>query len=305
MYSLVFLCHKDDLLYWQYYLLGSTGKQFGNTASAIKGPVPDSKDWLLLALHSTAWHRLNVLHANSKSSVLCQILPFQGIFKHSPLNVTIQTVSEQANYSSYLAPFQKEDFARSEQAHMDTHTCRGANIQRHTYTCRGAHTHIKRHVHVQTQTHTHTQHPTKSPFTNLTFQGHTWDDARFPLPLSIPRLLPSASYDICYIQRDTKSSDSLSPLPPATTKPKHTLSPTETVTKQRVIFSEQFNTQLYTLLELNCPALLGLSFSPSFLWTQHSSSVTGLCWSIIFSYFHVIKTTSTSFSLYVYMSEII
>lgn len=156
MYSLVFLCHKDDLLYWQYYLLGSTGKQFGNTASAIKGPVPDSKDWLLLALHSTAWHRLNVLHANSKSSVLCQILPFQGIFNHSTLNVTIQTVSEQANYSSYLAPFQKEDFARSEQAHMDTHTCRGANIQRHTYTCRGAHTHIKRHVHVQTQTHTHT-----------------------------------------------------------------------------------------------------------------------------------------------------
>ena len=122
MSSLVFLCHKDDLLYWQYYLLGSTGKQFGNTASAIKGPVPDSKDWLLLALHSTAWHRLNVLHANSKSSVLCQILPFQGIFKHSTLNVTIQTVSEQANYSSYLAPFQKEDFARSEQAHMDTHT---------------------------------------------------------------------------------------------------------------------------------------------------------------------------------------
>lgn len=201
MSSLVFLCHKDDLLYWQYYLLGSTGKQFGNTASAIKGPVPDSKDWLLLALHSTAWHRLNVLHANSKSSVLCQILPFQGIFKHSTLNVTIQTVSEQANYSSYLAPFQKEDFARSEQAHMDTHTCRGANIQRHTYTCRGAHTHIKRHVHVQTQTHTHTQHPTKSPFTNLTFQGHTWDDARFSLPLFIPRLLRSASYDICYIQR--------------------------------------------------------------------------------------------------------
>ena len=64
------------------------------------------------------------LQANSKSSVLCQILPFQGIFKHSTLNVTIQTVSEQANYSSYLAPFQKEDFARSEQAHMDgrTHT---------------------------------------------------------------------------------------------------------------------------------------------------------------------------------------
>ena len=133
MSSLVFLCHKDDLLYWQYYLLGSTGKQFGNTASAIKGPVPDSKDWLLLALHSTAWHRLNVLHANSKSSVLCQILPFQGIFKHSTLNVTIQTVSEQANYSSYLAPFQKEDFARSEQAHMDT----GARARTHTHT----HTH--------------------------------------------------------------------------------------------------------------------------------------------------------------------
>lgn len=221
MYSLVFLCHKDDLLYWQYYLLGSTGKQFGNTASAIKGPVPDSKDWLLLALHSTAWHRLNVLHANSKSSVLCQILPFQGIFKHSTLNVTIQTVSEQANYSSYLAPFQKEDFARSEQAHMDTHTCRGANIQRHTYTCRGAHTHIKRHVHVQTQTHTHTQHPTKSPFTNLTFQGHTWDDARFSLPLFL--FFSRVHHMTSVISRDTKSSDSLSPLPPATTKPKHTV----------------------------------------------------------------------------------
>lgn len=221
MSSLVFLCHKDDLLYWQYYLLGSTGKQFGNTASAIKGPVPDSKDWLLLALHSTAWHRLNVLHANSKSSVLCQILPFQGIFKHSTLNVTIQTVSEQANYSSYLAPFQKEDFARSEQAHMDTHTCRGANIQRHTYTCRGAHTHIKRHVHVQTQTHTHTQHPTKSPFTNLTFQGHTWDDARFSLPLFL--FFSRVHHMTSVISRDTKSSDSLSPLPPATTKPKHTV----------------------------------------------------------------------------------
>ena len=138
MSSLVFLCHKDDLLYWQYYLLGSTGKQFGNTASAIKGPVPDSKDWLLLALHSTAWHRLNVLHANSKSSVLCQILPFQGIFKHSTLNVTIQTVSEQANYSSYLAPFQKEDFARSEQAHMDT----------------GAQAHTRTHTHTHTYAHT-------------------------------------------------------------------------------------------------------------------------------------------------------
>ena len=269
MSSLVFLCHKDDLLYWQYYLLGSTGKQFGNTASAIKGPVPDSKDWLLLALHSTAWHRLNVLHANSKSSVLCQILPFQGIFKHSTLNVTIQTVSEQANYSSYLAPFQKEDFARSEQAHMDT----------------GAHTH----------THTHTHTIQLSPFTNLTFQGHTWDDARFSLPLFIPRLLPSASYDICYIQRH-KVIWLTKPSTPATTKPKHTLSPTETVTKQRVIFSEQFDTQLYTLLELSCPALLWLSFSSSFLWTQHSSLVTGFCWSIIFPYFHVIKTTSTSFS---------
>ena len=271
MSSLVFLCHKDDLLYWQYYLLGSTGKQFGNTASAIKGPVPDSKDWLLLALHSTAWHRLNVLHANSKSSVLCQILPFQGIFKHSTLNVTIQTVSEQANYSSYLAPFQKEDFARSEQAHMDT----------------GAHTH--------THTHTHTHPIQLSPFTNLTFQGHTWDDARFSLPLFIPRLLPSASYDICYIQRH-KVIWLTKPSTPATTKPKHTLSPTETVTKQRVIFSEQFDTQLYTLLELSCPALLWLSFSSSFLWTQHSSLVTGFCWSIIFPYFHVIKTTSTSFS---------
>ena len=271
MSSLVFLCHKDDLLYWQYYLLGSTGKQFGNTASAIKGPVPDSKDWLLLALHSTAWHRLNVLHANSKSSVLCQILPFQGIFKHSTLNVTIQTVSEQANYSSYLAPFQKEDFARSEQAHMDT----------------GAHTH--------THTHTHTHPIELSPFTNLTFQGHTWDDARFSLPLFIPRLLPSASYDICYIQRH-KVIWLTKPSTPATTKPKHTLSPTETVTKQRVIFSEQFDTQLYTLLELSCHALLWLSFSSSFLWTQHSSLVTGFCWSIIFPYFHVIKTTSTSFS---------
>ena len=194
MSSLVFLCHKDDLLYWQYYLLGSTGKQFGNTASAIKGPVPDSKDWLLLALHSTAWHRLNVLHANSKSSVLCQILPFQGIFKHSTLNVTIQTVSEQANYSSYLAPFQKEDFARSEQAHMDT----------------GAHTHA------------HTHPIQLSPFTNLTFQGHTWDDARFSLPLFIPRLLPSASYDICYIQRH-KVIWLTKPSTPATTKPKHTV----------------------------------------------------------------------------------
>lgn len=293
MSSLVFLCHKDDLLYWQYYLLGSTGKQFGNTASAIKGPVPDSKDWLLLALHSTAWHRLNVLHANSKSSVLCQILPFQGIFKHSTLNVTIQTVSEQANYSSYLAPFQKEDFARSEQAHMDTHTCRGANIQRHTYTCRGAHTHIKRHVHVQTQTHTHTQHPTKSPFTNLTFQGHTWDDARFSLPLFL--FFSRVHHMTSVISRDTKSSDSLSPLP-LPPPSLNTLSPTETVTKQRVIFSEQFDTQLYTLLELSCPALLWLSFSSSFLWTQHSSLVTGFCWSIIFPYFHVIKTTSTSFS---------
>lgn len=293
MYSLVFLCHKDDLLYWQYYLLGSTGKQFGNTASAIKGPVPDSKDWLLLALHSTAWHRLNVLHANSKSSVLCQILPFQGIFKHSTLNVTIQTVSEQANYSSYLAPFQKEDFARSEQAHMDTHTCRGANIQRHTYTCRGAHTHIKRHVHVQTQTHTHTQHPTKSPFTNLTFQGHTWDDARFSLPLFL--FFSRVHHMTSVISRDTKSSDSLSPLP-LPPPSLNTLSPTETVTKQRVIFSEQFDTQLYTLLELSCHALLWLSFSSSFLWTQHSSLVTGFCWSIIFPYFHVIKTTSTSFS---------
>ena len=154
MSSLVFLCHKDDLLYWQYYLLGSTGKQFGNTASAIKGPVPDSKDWLLLALHSTAWHRLNVLHANSKSSVLCQILPFQGIFKHSTLNVTIQTVSEQANYSSYLAPFQKEDFARSEQAHMDT----------------GAHT----RTHTHTHTHTHTPQPTKSfyePYFSRSYMG--------------------------------------------------------------------------------------------------------------------------------------
>lgn len=293
MSSLVFLCHKDDLLYWQYYLLGSTGKQFGNTASAIKGPVPDSKDWLLLALHSTAWHRLNVLHANSKSSVLCQILPFQGIFKHSTLNVTIQTVSEQANYSSYLAPFQKEDFARSEQAHMDTHTCRGANIQRHTYTCRGAHTHIKRHVHVQTQTHTHTQHPTKSPFTNLTFQGHTWDDARFSLPLFL--FFSRVHHMTSVISRDTKSSDSLSPLP-LPPPSLNTLSPTETVTKQRVIFSEQFDTQLYTLLELSCHALLWLSFSSSFLWTQHSSLVTGFCWSIIFPYFHVIKTTSTSFS---------
>ena len=198
MSSLVFLCHKDDLLYWQYYLLGSTGKQFGNTASAIKGPVPDSKDWLLLALHSTAWHRLNVLHANSKSSVLCQILPFQGIFKHSTLNVTIQTVSEQANYSSYLAPFQKEDFARSEQAHMDT----GARARAHT--------------------HTHTHTIQLSPFTNLTFQGHTWDDARFPLPLSIPRLLPSASYDICYIQRH-KVIWLTKPSTPATTKPKHSV----------------------------------------------------------------------------------
>ena len=198
MSSLVFLCHKDDLLYWQYYLLGSTGKQFGNTASAIKGPVPDSKDWLLLALHSTAWHRLNVLHANSKSSVLCQILPFQGIFKHSTLNVTIQTVSEQANYSSYLAPFQKEDFARSEQAHMDT----GARARTHT--------------------HTHTHTIQLSPFTNLTFQGHTWDDARFSLPLFIPRLLPSASYDICYIQRH-KVIWLTKPSTPATTKPKHTV----------------------------------------------------------------------------------
>lgn len=301
MYSLVFLCHKDDLLYWQYYLLGSTGKQFGNTASAIKGPVPDSKDWLLLALHSTAWHRLNVLHANSKSSVLCQILPFQGIFKHSTLNVTIQTVSEQANYSSYLAPFQKEDFARSEQAHMDTHTCRGANIQRHTYTCRGAHTHIKRHVHVQTQTHTHTQHPTKSPFTNLTFQGHTWDDARFSLPLFL--FFSRVHHMTSVISRDTKSSDSLSPLP-LPPPSLNTLSPTETVTKQRVIFSEQFDTQLYTFLELSCPALLGLSFSSSFLWTQYSSLDTGFCWSIIFPYFHVIKTTSTSLSLYVHMNDI-
>ena len=198
MSSLVFLCHKDDLLYWQYYLLGSTGKQLGNTASAIKGPVPDSKDWLLLALHSTAWHRLNVLHANSKSSVLCQILPFQGIFKHSTLNVTIQTVSEQANYSSYLAPFQKEDFARSEQAHMDT----GARARAHT--------------------HTHTHTIQLSPFTNLTFQGHTWDDARFSLPLFIPRLLPSASYDICYIQRH-KVIWLTKPSTPATTKPKHTV----------------------------------------------------------------------------------
>ena len=198
MSSLVFLCHKDDLLYWQYYLLGSTGKQFGNTASAIKGPVPDSKDWLLLALHSTAWHRLNVLHANSKSSVLCQILPFQGIFKHSTLNVTIQTVSEQANYSSYLAPFQKEDFARSEQAHMDT----GARARAHT--------------------HTHTHTIQLSPFTNLTFQGHTWDDARFSLPLFIPRLLRSASYDICYIQRH-KVIWLTKPSTPATTKPKHTV----------------------------------------------------------------------------------
>lgn len=155
MYSLVFLCHKDDLLYWQYYLLGSTGKQFGNTASAIKGPVPDSKDWLLLALHSTAWHRLNVLHANSKSSVLCQILPFQGIFKHSTLNVTIQTVSEQANYSSYLAPFQKEDFARSEQAHMDTHTCR-VQIFRGTHTHVEARTHTSRGTYTYKHKHTHT-----------------------------------------------------------------------------------------------------------------------------------------------------
>lgn len=97
------------------------------------------------------------------------------------------------------------------------------------------------------------------------------------------------------ISRDTKSSDSLSPLP-LPPPSLNTLSPTETVTKQRVIFSEQFDTQLYTLLELSCPALLWLSFSSSFLWTQHSSLVTGFCWSIIFPYFHVIKTTSTSFS---------
>lgn len=294
MSSLVFLCHKDDLLYWQYYLLGSTGKQFGNTASAIKGPVPDSKDWLLLALHSTAWHRLNVLHANSKSSVLCQILPFQGIFKHSTLNVTIQTVSEQANYSSYLAPFQKEDFARSEQAHMDTHTCRGANIQRHTYTCRGAHTHIKRHVHVQTQTHTHTQHPTKSPSRTLLFKVIHGMMPDFPF-LSLFLVFSRVHHMTFVISRDTKSSDSLSPLP-LPPPSLNTLSPTETVTKQRVIFSEQFDTQLYTLLELSCHALLWLSFSSSFLWTQHSSLVTGFCWSIIFPYFHVIKTTSTSFS---------
>lgn len=184
---------------------------------------------------------------------------------------------------------------------MDTHTCRGANIQRHTYTCRGAHTHIKRHVHVQTQTHTHTQHPTKSPFTNLTFQGHTWDDARFSLPLFL--FFSRVHHMTSVISRDTKSSDSLSPLP-LPPPSLNTLSPTETVTKQRVIFSEQFDTQLYTLLELSCPALLWLSFSSSFLWTQHSSLVTGFCWSIIFPYFHVIKTTSTSLSLYVHMNDI-
>ena len=259
MSSLVFLCHKDDLLYWQYYLLGSTGKQFGNTASAIKGPVPDSKDWLLLALHSTAWHRLNVLHANSKSSVLCQILPFQGIFKHSTLNVTIQTVSEQANYSSYLAPFQKEDFARSEQAHTHTHTPSNKVLLR-----------------------------------TLLFKVIHGMMPDFPF-LSLFLVFSRVHHMTFVISRDTKSSDSLSPLP-LPPPSLNTLSPTETVTKQRVIFSEQFDTQLYTLLELSCPALLWLSFSSSFLWTQHSSLVTGFCWSIIFPYFHVIKTTSTSFS---------
>ena len=271
MSSLVFLCHKDDLLYWQYYLLGSTGKQFGNTASAIKGPVPDSKDWLLLALHSTAWHRLNVLHANSKSSVLCQILPFQGIFKHSTLNVTIQTVSEQANYSSYLAPFQKEDFARSEQAHMDT----GARARAHTHT----HTHS-----IQLRVLSRT----------LLFKVIHGMMPDFPF-LSLFLVFSRVHHMTFVISRDTKSSDSLSPLP-LPPPSLNTLSPTETVTKQRVIFSEQFDTQLYTLLELSCPALLWLSFSSSFLWTQHSSLVTGFCWSIIFPYFHVIKTTSTSFS---------
>ena len=269
MSSLVFLCHKDDLLYWQYYLLGSTGKQFGNTASAIKGPVPDSKDWLLLALHSTAWHRLNVLHANSKSSVLCQILPFQGIFKHSTLNVTIQTVSEQANYSSYLAPFQKEDFARSEQAHMDT----GARARTHT------HTHT-----IQLRVLSRT----------LLFKVIHGMMPDFPF-LSLFLVFSRVHHMTFVISRDTKSSDSLSPLP-LPPPSLNTLSPTETVTKQRVIFSEQFDTQLYTLLELSCPALLWLSFSSSFLWTQHSSLVTGFCWWIIFPYFLVIKTTSTSFS---------
>ena len=198
MSSLVFLCHKDDLLYWQYYLLGSTGKQFGNTASAIKGPVPDSKDWLLLALHSTAWHRLNVLHANSKSSVLCQILPFQGIFKHSTLNVTIQTVSEQANYSSYLAPFQKEDFARSEQAHMDT----GAR----------AHTH----------THTHTPHPTKSfyePYFSRSYMG--WCQI-FPSSLYSSSSPECIIWHLLYPERH-KVIWLTKPSTPATTKPKHTV----------------------------------------------------------------------------------
>ena len=82
----------------------------------------------------------------------------------------------------------------------------------------GAHTHTRTHTH----THTHTHPIQLSPFTNLTFQGHTWDDARFSLPLFIPRLLPSASYDICYIQRH-KVIWLTKPSTPATTKPKHSV----------------------------------------------------------------------------------
>lgn len=185
--------------------------------------------------------------------------------------------------------------------HIWTHTHAEVQIFRGTHTHVEARTHTSRGTYTYKHKHTHTQHPTKSPFTNLTFQGHTWDDARFSLPLFL--FFSRVHHMTSVISRDTKSSDSLSPLP-LPPPSLNTLSPTETVTKQRVIFSEQFDTQLYTLLELSCPALLWLSFSSSFLWTQYSSLDTGFCWSIIFPYFHVIKTTSTSLSLYVHMNDI-
>ena len=190
---------------------------------------------------------------------------------------------------------------------MDTHTHmqRHAGARAHTHTevqiFRGTHTHVEARTHTSRGTYTYKHKHTHTHSIQLRVLSRTllfkvihgmMPD--FPF-LSLFLVFSRVHHMTFVISRDTKSSDSLSPLP-LPPPSLNTLSPTETVTKQRVIFSEQFDTQLYTLLELSCHALLWLSFSSSFLWTQHSSLVTGFCWSIIFPYFHVIKTTSTSFS---------
>ena len=97
------------------------------------------------------------------------------------------------------------------------------------------------------------------------------------------------------ISRDTKSSDSLSPLPPATTKPKHTV-PHWDSDKAEGHFLRAI---WYPALHISWAKLPCLTGAVFFLFlSMDTAQLFGyrICWSIIFPYFHVIKTTSTSFS---------